>query len=166
MKEYPGKDTFHVGDTIWFEIHSPDILNDLITNKLINYSGVENLGSVIGVQQLDSNNNFIIKAFNKFSHILVEGKEVINNIDAELFREYLFEDKNGYYQFKYAFVARDTGIFRVSFSNAANVYRSQDKCTKAAFVINFTQTDQHYYLFPGFQGNQYDKSGTYYFRIR
>ncbi len=165
IKAYPDSDSINIGDTIWLEINTPDILRDKQTNALINYSGVENLGSVISFQKLD-NNSFTIKALNKFKLILLKGTKVNNTIDPDLFNEYLFDDKNGYYQFKLGVIALEAGVFRIALSNAANVYRKSDGCTKANFVINFEQTSQHYYLYPGFQGNPNEKSGTYYFKVK
>lgn len=165
VKAYPDADSINVNDTIWLEINTPDILRDKLSNTLINYSGVENLGSGISFQKLD-NNNFTIKALNKFKLILLKGTKFDNTIDPDLFNEYLFDDRDGYIQFKLGVIALDTGIFRIVFSNAANVYRRNDKCTKAFFTINFTQTNQHYYLNPGFPGGPPPVGGDYYFKVK
>lgn len=165
VKAYPDSDSINIGDTIWFEINTPDILRDKQTNALIDYSGVENLGSVISLQKLN-NNSFTIKALNKFKLILLKGTKVNNTIDPDLFNEYLFDDKNGYYQFKLGITPLETGIYGLIFSNAANVYRKSDKCSKASFVINFIQTNQHYYLNPNFQGGPTPVGGDYYFKVK
>lgn len=164
IKAYPDEETITIGDSIWLEVNDPDNLLDLNSNNMIDYSGVENLGTVISFQELEGD-SFTGKAVSKFERILIKGEEVTNNIDPELFKEYLFEDNNGYYQFKMAVVAKDTGVFRIAVSNAANVYRYSDKCTKAYFIINFKETNQHYYLYPSFQGSIDDVSGTYYFSV-
>ena len=69
------------------------------------------------------------------------------------FREFSFVEINQFYKFKLAIVPKFKGVFKLFVSNAANVYKTNDKCTKAGFVINFTNTNQHLYLnevsFPG-----------------
>lgn len=161
---YPDKDSIYVGDTLWLEINTPDTLRDIATNELINYGGVENLGALIAFSKL-INEVYNGKALLKFTLLLKKGQKLMNNVDPESFNEYRFNDENGFYQFKLGVIPSDTGTFRISFSNAANVYRRSDKCTKASFEINFIQTDQHYYYFPGYQGDPFQKSGTYYFKV-
>ncbi|MEO6638536.1 MAG: hypothetical protein ABIN25_09675 [Ginsengibacter sp.] len=63
VKTSPNNDTINIGDTIWFEINSPSTLKDQNTNQLINYSGVENLGSGISLDKLGLNNLFPIGVF-------------------------------------------------------------------------------------------------------
>ncbi len=164
VKAYPDADSVQVNDTIWFEINTPDTVRDLRTNQLIDYSGVENLGAGIGFEKLEGN-SFTGKAVNKFHYLLKKGELLNNNADPDLLKEYRFANNNGYYLFKLGVVAQDTGIFAVVFSNAANVYRKSDKCTKASFTINFNETDQHYYLNPNFPGGPPPVGGDYYFKV-
>ena len=164
VKAFPDKDSVHVHDTIWLVINTPDTLIDLLSNELIEYSGVENLGSVISFQKLNGN-AFTVKALNKFALILKEGKKVNNTIDTELFDEYLFSDKKGYYQFVLGMVPMEVGTFGIIVGSAANVYRESDKCSKASFTMNFKETNQHYYLNPNFQGGPIPVGGDYYFKV-
>jgi len=163
VRANPDSDSVHINDTIWFEINTPDKLNDLNRNQLIDYSGVENLGSAIGFEKLEGN-SFTIKAAKKFKKIITTGKET-GNADSELFSEYLFINESGYYKFRLGVIPLDTGTYAIIFSNAANVYRKSDKCTKASFTINFKETDQHYYLNPNFQGGPVPVGGDYYFKV-
>jgi hypothetical protein len=165
IRAYPNTEEINVNDTLWLEINTPDILRDKQTGTLIDYSGVENLGATISFQKLEGS-AFTGKAVNNFQRILLKGKEVTNDIDPALFREFVFEDENGNYQFKMAVVPKDTGVFRITFSNAANVYRKSDRCTKAYFTINFVQTNQHYFFYPDYHGSPDTPSGTYYFQVK
>lgn len=165
VKATPDMDSINIGDTIWFSIDAPDMLRDIQTNALINYSGVANLGSAIGIQKLNGS-TFSVKAVSKFKFILLKGQNVQNSQDLELYKEYLFDDLNGMYQFKLGVSPTESGIYSFVFSNAANVYRKSDACTKAAFTINFTQTNQHYYLNPNFQGGSTPIGGDYYFKVK
>lgn len=164
VKAIPDSDSIHVSDTIWLQINTPDKLNDLNTNQLIDYSGAENLGAGINFQKLNGS-SFTDKAVGKFQFLLIIGKLVDNNVDPELLKEYLFDNNGGYYQFKLGIIPKETGVYGLIVSNAANVYRKSDKCTKASFAINFKETDQHYYLNPNFQGGPIPVGGDYYFKV-
>ncbi len=163
VKAFPDNDSINIGDTIWLEINTPDTLRDQHTNELINYSGVENLGSGISLNKLGANNQFIIPAADSFDYILIRGNEVRKT---DLLREYLFIEQNGNYLFQLGIIPKKKGTFGLIFSNAANVYRKSDACTKANFTINFIQTDQHYYLNPNFQGGPTPIGGDYYFYVK
>ena len=165
VKAYPDFDSLNIGDTLWFNINTPDTLRDKQTNALINYSGVANLGSVISMEKL-YNNSFTIKALNKFKLILLKGMKLNNTKDPDLFNEYRFEDNNGFFQFKLGIIPLESGTYGLIFSDAANVYRKSEACTKAYFTINFTQTNQHYYLNPNFQGGPLPVGGDYYFYVK
>lgn len=83
-------------------------------------------------------------------------------------REYLFIQQGVNYSFKLGIVCIQKGVFGFGFSNAANLYRLSDKCTKASFIINVENTHQHYYLNPNINSVNFDttkSSGSYYFKV-
>ncbi len=81
----------------------------------------------------------------------------------------IFNEENGNYVFKLSVIAKDTGKYVLTISNAANVYRENDKCTKAAFTINFASTNQHFYFLqqwrPDLTLNEAGKTKVYYFKV-
>ena len=160
---YPDKDSIRIGDTIWFEVNAPTTLKDKGTNSLINYSGTENLGSAIGFEKIINSTTFK-SSTNTFTYKLITGEET-QNANPTLIKEYLFKEQSGNYVFKLGVIPKEIGIFGIVFSNATNVYRNIDKCTKASFEINFDSTNQHYYLNPNFQGGPTPIGGDYYFRV-
>ena len=163
VRAVPDLDSVNVGDTIWFEINSATQLKD-VNGQLIDYSNAENLGTGISFYALDNQEGqFIIKATSKFDYLLVAGTQLRMTDDII---EYRFIEENGAYKFKLGISPKMKGIYGIIFSNAANVYRKSDACTKAAFTINFTQTDPHYYLNPNFQGGPTPVGGDYYFKIK
>ena len=165
VKAIPNLDSIRINDTIWVIIDESTNLLDKTTNSFVNYTNAANLGSVIAFQKTVFSPvlNFV-PAADKFNFKLVEGTET-SNIDPSSLREYLFLEKDFNYKFKLGIVPKDTGVFRFFFSNAANVYRKNDNCTKAFFEINFKETNQHRYLIPGFGGNT-TKGGDYYFKVK
>lgn len=162
----PDSDSIKIGDTLWISLNVPENFTDIFSNKIINYSGAKNLGTAVGFGNYSILNN-PTPATNSFSIILVEGKKVDNPNTAQI-REYLFEENNGRYIFKLGIVTKETGVFGIGLSNAQNVYRTSDNCTKAFFNIVLQDTHQHYYLNPNINSSNTDTtkpSGSYYFKV-
>lgn len=162
----PDLDSIKIGDTLWISLNEPENFTDISSQKIINYSGAKNLGTAIGFGNYSILNN-PTPAANSFSTVLVAGKKVENPNTAQI-REYLFEENNGRYIFKLGMVANEAGIFGIGLSNAQNVYRISDNCTKAFFSIILRDTHQHYYLNPNINSSNTDTtkpSGVYYFKV-
>ena len=162
VKSFPNYDSIHIGDTLWFDINSTSTLEDSVSKKMIDYSNAENLGSDIAIEKIINATTFI-GSVQSFNYLLIKGKEVQSS-NSNLIKDYIFSEQAGYYIFKLGLVAKETGTFTAVFGNAANVYRSSDKCTKASFEINFENTNQHYYLNPNSNG-YIGKGGDYYFKV-
>ncbi len=164
VRAYPDSDSIKIGDTIWLEINEATTLKDFRTDQMIDYSKAANLGSNISFSQLSADSQFTIQAVHKFDFHLIEGIPTASTND-DLYKEYLFNERNGYYKFKLGVVPKQKGLFVIVFGNAANVYRKTDKCTKAGFGINFKETDQHYYFHPGYIPGTSPVGGDYYFKV-
>ena len=165
LKAYPDHDSLRIGDTIWLEVDAPTSLTDLQTGREIDYSGAANLGSAISFQALSrETGQFTIDAVEKFNFLLVQRIEVENR-SPNLYKGYNFAEVNGRYVFKLGLVPKEQGTFGLIFSNADNVYRKTDNCTKASFGLTFKNTNQHYYLNPNFQGGPTPVGGDYYFKV-
>jgi hypothetical protein len=164
IKAYPVLDSIHINDTIWVEINDSTILKDVQTGREINYEGATNLGAAIGFQKYSgSTSQFTISAADKFAFFVARGTNVLNTMP-ELYKEYFFTQESGRYVFKLAIIPKETGVFRFVFSNASGVVRKNDNCTKAFFTLNFKNTNQHFYLFPG-GANTPPGGGAYYFKV-
>ena len=152
IKAYPDVDSINIGDTIFLELNQPIISKDVNSGVQIDYRNAANFGTAIGFAEFISPNNINTEVASKFNYALIRGIEQIRQ-DSIKFREFPFVEINQFYKFKLAVVPKFKGVFKLFVSNAANVYRIDDKCTKAGFVINFTNTNQHLYLnevsFPG-----------------
>jgi hypothetical protein len=165
ISAYPNKDSVHIGDTIWLEITEPTTMKDAMSGSMINYSDAANLGTVIGFQAFSPlSGQFTINAANKFDFIVFKGRQVSSR-DESLERQYIFSEENQRYIFEFAIIPKEIGIFRFLVSNAANVYRKGDQCTKASFAMYFQNTNQHYYLNPNFPGGPVAPGGDYYFKV-
>ena len=168
VQAYPSKDSIQVGDTIWLESNSPTQLKDSLMGNVIDYSGAKNLGTLITLLQFGSGAN-VIGAIKNFNINAVKGARFGNSTDPSSNEEYLFIEENNSFKLKIAIIAKDTGRFVLSVSNAAGVYKSNDVCTKASFEIDFQNTDQHFYLLqlwrPDLMLDELGKPKVYYFKV-
>lgn len=167
IKAYPDKDSISIGDTIYFEFDEPITLTDRITNQAINYSNAANLGTAIGFAEFIAPNQTNTIVAERFKYHLIVGRE-IKRPDSSRFKEYNFSEISSRYKFKLAIIPQQKGVFKLFFSNAENVYRTTDKCTKAFFTIDFMNTNQHLYLNEvSFPGNiPLPGGGIYLFKVK
>ena len=143
-KAIPSLDSILINDTIWFEVNESVNLKDQVSNRIIDYRDAVNLGSAIGFDELLGNSQRK-DAVSDFNFVLISSTEV-NSVNPARFKEYIFKEEANQYLFKLGLVPKNQGIFRMGFSDAANVYRKNDNCTKAYFNIFFKQTNQHLYF--------------------
>jgi hypothetical protein len=165
-KVYPDKDSLNIGDTVWLEINEPVIFKDISTNADIDYGGASNLGTVLTFNKLVGVNN-IEYSLDKFNYVVVKGMQLKKtNLDIE----FSFIEENRNYLFKLGIIPKEKGVFRFSISNAANVFRKNDNCTKANFALNFKETQLHGYFFKIFDPtaviDSSNKGNTYYFKVK
>ena|SRR5687767_3684141 len=144
VKAFPNMDSILINDTIWFDINEPVTLKDAISNREINFDNAANLGSAIAFGQLLGNSQEK-DAVSDFNYVLISGAET-NSVNAARFKEYLFKEESGRYIFRFGIIPKNAGIFRMGFSDAANVYRKNQGCGKAFFKILFKETNQHLYF--------------------
>ncbi len=158
-------DSINLGDTIWLKITCPVSQPDSHTGQVITYKNTANLGTAIGVGELVQPSGK--EAANDFVYLLSKGKPV-NNPNTNAIREYLFNETSSNYEFMLGIIPKRKGIFSIGLSNAANVYRNDDKCTKANYRIYFADTDQHLYLIKQIFGVDPapPPNGTYCFKVK
>lgn len=164
-KAYPDTDSIKIGDTLWLEIDEPTILKDGISSSNIDYSGTENLGTVIGFDQLLGVGK-LVYAIDKFHVTAIKGQKLNQTtIDAE----YRFIEEDKRFKFKLAIQPKEAGVFRLIIGNSNNTYRKSDKCTKANFNIEFKDTQLHAYFYNVFDPNAIidasNKGNVYYFKV-
>jgi hypothetical protein len=165
VKALPDVDSINIGDTIRLEVKEPVNLRDLTSGNFIDFSGAKNFSSVMAIGELQGNGVERF-AINDFAYLLTEGSEV-PSINVSRFKEFYFTERNGYYLFRLAVIPKKTGIYRIGFSDAANVFTNRNPCAKSAFGINFKDTDQHLYY------NQWNfgvmptlPNGVYCFKVK
>lgn len=171
IRAYPGLDSIHIGDTVWFEANVPTSLTDIKTNQLIDYSGAVNMGTYISLDQFtggsiaDPGTTY---AAGEFKLVLLTGNESNNKLP-ERIRSFLFIESGKQYSLKFGIVPQKKGIYIASIGNPSGVYRKSDACTKAGYNINFINTKQHLYLYqnnrPGYVIQGLELTNTYSFKV-
>lgn len=168
IKAYPDDDVLYIGDTLWIEAQIPVTLTDNGTGQTIKFSDAQNLGTSINYDELLGNHD-LISCASCFEYVLVNGDFIHDDLNTLRNKDYRFYEESDLYLFKLGIIPKKKGIFKLSVGNANNVYRKNDKCTKAFFEISFGDTNQHLYLYqqnrPGYVLSEYDKSHTYAFKV-
>lgn len=138
---YPDKDSIKIGDTLSLNINTSTFVTDLESGNTINYNNTVNLGNVITILKFKGGQT--PGAINEFNLNIKNGKKV-SSIDPSSEIEVLFEESDNVYKFLLLITPKDTGRYVLTIGDAANVYRKENKCTKANFAISFQDTDQHF----------------------
>lgn len=147
-------------------------MHDEISGKQINYSEALNLGTAIEFLELKPGTISTPDSFpaaNNFTFYTIDGNFIPDNPNKEKVKEFTLIEREGYYNYKVAFIPQKKGIYAIVPSNSMNVYRKNDKCTKASFNITFKDTEQHLYLYeksrPGYTPSEYEKTHMYCFKV-
>jgi hypothetical protein len=158
-------DSINIGDTIWLEITALITQANRISGQTVTFSKAENLGTAIGFAEIILPE--IKGAANDFAYLLVKGTTVTNPKITEI-REYSFLEGSNTYEFRLGIIPKRKGFFNFGLSNAANVFRKNDKCTKAFYRIYFTQTPLHLYYIKQVLGTTPDSSysSPYCFKVK
>lgn len=163
----PDKDSIRVGDTLVLKMTAPTNLTDMQSGRTISYGNAENLGNIVTFLRLFPMNQSY-GAMKNFTLSVIKGRTV-NTVAEQGQLEVLFSEENEKYVFDLLIVPRDTGRYAITIGNAANVYRKNDKCTKASFEIDFQNTDQHFYFLqlwrPDLTLDERGKRKVYYFKV-
>ena len=167
---YPDKDSIHIGDTIWIEMHVPTNLFDSYSSKYIDFSKAVNFGEDIVVGILTGGsilNPGTADASDSVSYILVNGRNA--GISKTGVRNYFFDESNGIYFLKVGIVPKNIGKYYLGFGSPTGVYKKNDYCTKAAFNLFISNTNQHLYYYqenrPGYIMSDYERKRFYFFKV-
>lgn len=172
IKAYPDNDSININDTIWLEYISSTILPDLATGDLVEYSKANLSMSKDFVEFTGGSisNPGVVPSVNAFDYKLVHGSFIPDDLSPEKNRDYSVQENNSAYRFKLGIIPKRVGIFSIAVTNASNVYRLNDLCSKASFKITFANTNQHLYFYeqnrPGYTPSEYERTHMYCFKVK
>ena len=171
-RAYQDRDSININDTIWIEFNELTTFKDDQTGQNVDFSNAANLGFGLTFDKFvggSITNPGTVGAVSDFSSILIYGTELTSLLPDRI-KSFGFLEEAGRYKFKIGLVAKKEGFFSVSISNAANVYRRNDGCSKAGFSITFANTNQHLYFYeqnrPGYTPSEYERTHMYCFKVK
>jgi hypothetical protein len=166
VKAFPDKDTINIGDTIWLEINERTLIRDGVSGEMTDYSGAENLGTVIALGRYnDSMKSWVNENPQNFKFVILNSHgKLVNQTD--IGTEFTFSEQENSFLFSLAVIPLKKGLFSLLLVDARNVFRASDKCTKASFSIIFENTNQHYPLNPFYIPGTNPRGGDYYFYVK
>jgi len=164
----PAKDSITIGDTLFFESITSTSMTNKSDRKLINYSGADNLGSVLGIGELVGLNQ-IGDAVNYFSYIPIQGKIYTDNqLSPNRVKQIIFIEENGSYNLRFAIIPQKKGIYVLTIADMPDVVR---KCDRSVISMNFNLSLNNHlrYLkdiyYGGGQINPLDSTHAYCFKV-
>jgi len=160
-------DSITTSDTIYLKIKASTTLIDSQTGKEINYSNAKNLGMVLTLLKVTDVNS-TVGAIKDFELLSLKGS-LVTPVLNDSYREFLFAEEEQHYVFTLGLKPKVKGNYAINLSDASNVFRSNDKCTKAFFEITFANTDQHFNFLKTWSPNaildEVGKVRVYYFKV-
>lgn len=141
----PQKEFLKVGDTLWVESSTSTTFHDASSGNDVDFSHAENVGSGLRISQLVADTNTLVDAVQDFDLTMIHGAvSPPHNLYPNRARDFLYEEKDGKYQFKVQMICRKQGIYNLAISSAANVYRkTSGSCGRADIFITFSNPDKH-----------------------
>ena|SRR5690625_2821937 len=141
----PGKGSFEVGDTIFFNSIVSSKMNDLHSDRLIPFDGALNFGTTLRIGRLKYTSDTIIDAVQSFEYYPILGKLYTNSkLAPNRVKQLLYIEQNDNYILEFGLITKDTGVYVVSIGNAINVtLKKKNDCERANIEITFGNEDKH-----------------------
>ncbi len=131
----PTQDSIVIGDTLFFESTTSTRMINESDGKLVDYSGADNLGSVLGVGELLGLSQ-IGDAVNYFSYLPIKGQIYTDNhLSPNRVKQILFAEENDSYKLSFAIVPQKKGIYALSIADMPDVVR---KCDRSVISMKFS----------------------------
>ena len=164
----PAEDSIRIGDTVFFESATPTKMMDNSNGRTIDYSGVNNFGSILGIGEIIGINN-IKDAVDSFSFKPIKGSIYSDSkFSPTRVKQIKYIEENGYYRLSIAIIALKRGVYIISTSDMPDVVR---KCDRSIITMKINNnTDQHlHYLkdiyYGSAQMNSLDSTHAYCFKV-
>ena len=155
----PEKDSLAVGDTLWVSSVISKQLVDTFTKQPFEFSNPNNLGSTLFVSDIRhflDDQRGAVKDFN----LINRAGRLFTVADAGPDRvlQISFDQQNDQYVLLGGLVARKSGLYIFTFSDANGVYRNDHpKCGLSNFTFTNANVNQHLNLFTDFTGYPFDE---------
>lgn len=160
---YPEKDSIQVGDTLWLTCTISK------NQRLVYFSGAENLGGNLIISNIDSFGNSSRGAVEKFTYFNVAGSVYsVPNLNPKNDKQVSYLETDSAYNLNVGIIALKKGIYIFSFSDDPGVYRTgSPSCGVANFLFVNANKNKHLYLFEDLHGKlgENDNLHSYCFKV-
>lgn len=164
----PDSDSIKINDTLWLNCTINKNLDDINTQKTINFSSAENLGTNLIISDI-SQFQLGRGAVDSFDYIKRHGNIYTDlNSNPHGVKQISFEENNISYLLDIGLIARKKGNYILTVPDNPYVYRKDmPKCGTANFQFLNSNTKKHLYLFQNIWGqlNFSDSAHSYCFKV-
>ncbi|MEO8769421.1 MAG: hypothetical protein ABI402_05035 [Ferruginibacter sp.] len=143
----PQKETYHIGDTIYFISNFPKTMTDQVNTSLsVDYSNSVGIQGDITIICLDSVAQRPVLARDSFDLFSVKGNfsELAGSQNGGI--AFNYNETNLNYEFVGAFICQKKGIYGIGAGDLSSRGLRGDDCTNAGFTMTVTNSEQHLYL--------------------
>jgi hypothetical protein len=167
---FPEKDTIDIGDTLWIKSIIPQLQRDVHSQKEINFSNAQNLGTTVIISDITKFRNPGRGAIDSFNFLKVFGNIYTEKgTDTLGVKQLSYVQTDSSYELKVGLVALKSGKYIFTIPDNPSVYRKgMEKCGLATFYILNQNINRHLYLFEDALGplSEYDKAHSYCIKVR
>ncbi|HEY1872635.1 MAG TPA: hypothetical protein VGG71_16355 [Chitinophagaceae bacterium] len=170
-KVNPNLDSIHIGDTLFIISNIPTTMNDLISGKIIDYSGAKNLSADISISEMISGIDTGRGATSDFNYVSINGSIYLDNSIPKptYFMQLKYQQTGNSYLLNVGIIPKRNGIYSLGLGNGLNISTTTG-CDKTDFQIAWdSTTNQHFYLhdliYPGNPLSDFSKTRVYCFKV-
>jgi len=167
----PNKDSTKVGDTLWIEMNTPLVLQDVQTHIMVDYSKATTLGNTFQFLSFKGgsvDDPGVAYAADSFDIQMVNGHQETTTFPIEN-KAFVFTKLSDKFDLKVGIIPKSAGIFAIAISDAVGIPDNNGGCTKSSFTFHFVNTDQHLHYYqenrPGYVMSQYEADLMYFREI-
>lgn len=164
----PEKDSIKVNDTLWLSCIINKNLNDINTQKTVDFSSAENMGTdllISDILKFSSERG----AVDSFDYIKRHGNIYTDpSLNPKGAKQLSFEENSTSYLLDVGLIARKAGSYILTVPDNSYVYRKgMPKCGTGNFLFINTNSKKHLYLFENIRGqlSEYDSAHSYCFKV-
>lgn len=166
----PEKDSIGIGDTLWLLSSIPKLQTDVGTQKEIDFSNAENLGSNLIISDINKFTTPSRGAVDSFNFFKINGDIfTIANTDADGVKQLSYEETAISYELKVGMIALKAGKYIFTVPDNPSVFRGgKTKCGLGNFQILNQNINKHLYLFEDLLGSlsSYDSNHSYCLKVK
>jgi hypothetical protein len=167
----PQREIYNVGDTIYLNSNFSKTLYDNVSLQNVDYSNSLGVGGNISTSQLDTVNNIVKYALDKFTVFDKIGTttQLQNQSILNSGKNIFFYESPNFYEFKIGFILKEKGLYMLGINDLGSQGIAGKDCTNAGFSMTVTNTNKNLNLFQyalGYAPDALLQKSIYCFRVQ